>query len=190
MNTILTALTDYEATWEELSTLGRIGAANRLDHRHRQYQALQQKLSQFVWPDRGQAEAACLQELQQFASESLQLLNEWRNALRGQMEARSLWAAAEVVADYANRYHALGIDAQAARRDARTAQAAFELASKKSKEIDAARSRIFQCVTEKYPDCDLRQPETFEAAARGRIERVLGEYYSQQQPAGQRWGRQ
>lgn len=190
MNTrILETLAEYSQDQKEFETLGRVGGANKLDHRRARYLSLETKLSRASFPPPGVVVAACLAEVQQLASEAQRLLNEWRQALQAELETRKVWAAAEATLQYEGRFHILGIDAQAARDEARKARGAFDVATAKSRDVEVARRRVFDYAAEEYPAAsDLKNPQAFEAAAQQRVERILGGYYGQPEPIIQRWG--
>jgi hypothetical protein len=184
---ILRMLTEYALTRKEFDFCDRHDGQKDWTGFHDRWKAAKTKLSQLSFPDRATVEAACAQELQHLASEAPRLLEEWRRAIQAELEALKIWRAAEATLEYAQQYPILALDTQTTRQAEKEARAAFEAASRKRNDNEMGRRRISDYITEEYPGSDLKRPETFEVAARGRVERVLGAYY-QPEPAAQRWG--
>jgi hypothetical protein len=177
----LTLLADYDETQAQLERYRRLGGWKTENQYHDRYEAEVRKLSQFTIPDQPAMVTACEEELKRLATEAHQLSVELRHACQGELEARLVWSAAQIRLDYAELYGLLGIDRQAALQDVRKAQAAFDAASAKCHAVRQALSNLSYFVGEAYPGTELSQPATFEAAALGRVERVLGPHYERQE---------
>jgi hypothetical protein len=140
--------------------------------------AAQGRLAALPAPDRAEAEAAGVAELERLVAEREMLREQLAGAIRVEMEAAAAHAAAKIRVQYAKNYGGvLGLTTAKTSHAAHEAGLEVDRATYQHQVISNHLSEIRRYTEEHYPGADFERPATFAAAAASRVQRLLGERY-------------